>query len=66
MLSRAKHPVNVHTLVFYSIARIEQAGKVQVIHIIAQPTIDNCVPSEMDAKVVGAPPLSEPKSSAKV
>src|SRR2546421_10240823 len=31
--------------------------------MVVQPTIDNCVPSEMEANVVGVPPFSEPKSS---
>ncbi len=32
-------------------------------YIVVHPTIDNWVPSEMDANVVGVPPFSEPKSS---
>ena len=31
--------------------------------MVVQPTIDSCVPSEMEAKVVDDPPLIEPKSS---
>src|SRR5438876_1457886 len=32
-------------------------------YIVVQPTIDSCVPSEMEAKVLDDSPLREPKSS---
>ncbi len=37
--------------------------KVQCFYMVVQPTIDSCVPSEMEAKVVDDPPLIEPKRS---
>ena len=34
--------------------------------IVVQPTMLNCVPSDIHAKRVGVPPLSEPKKSVTV